>query len=228
MKEHQQYENEVAWEPNSWAQLEGFVGRTQDGMIRLFLALQNVLLRLRGSTMKLHSMTKVYIPALCVLFFLGVPATSASADDRGFGFGKRVAGSYLIENLSIPAAGLADLQAMANLAADGGVIATDSDDFGLAATAPHSPKHGAWKKTGKRQIIIKVLEFAYDPVGNHNLTWTLEFTGNFENRRFDGGTGSLVAKLFPVPYLPGMHPLDPNAIPIFVAEGTFDFRRIVP
>ena len=164
---------------------------------------------------------------LCAVMLIGMPALS-QADDEGLGSGKRVAGSYLIENLSIPDAGLEGLQAMANLTADGGVIATDSDDFGLAATAPHSPKHGAWKKTGKREIIIKVLEFAYDPVGNHNFTWTLEFTGNFADKDFDAGTGSLVARLFPVPYFPGMHPLDPNATPIFVAEGTFDFRRIAP
>ena len=70
---------------------------------------------------------------LCAVMLIGMPALS-QADDEGRGSGKRVAGSYLIENLSIPDAGLEGLQAMANLTADGGVIATDSDDFGLAAT----------------------------------------------------------------------------------------------
>lgn len=164
---------------------------------------------------------------LCAAMLIVMPAIS-QAEDQGLGSGKHVAGSYLIENLSIPDAGLAGLQAMANLSADGNVIATDSDDFGLAATAPHSPKHGAWKKIGQQEIAIKVLEFAYDPAGNHIFTWTLEFTGSFTDKDFTTGTGTLVAKLFPVPYLPGMHPLDPNAAPIFVANGTFDYRRISP
>jgi hypothetical protein len=178
--------------------------------------------------MRISTQTKVILSVVCFTLVAGIPGAAVSGDKYKPHHRLHMAGSYLIENLAIPAAGLADIQAMATLMADGGVVATDSDDFGLAATAPHSPKHGAWKRTGKREVSIKVLEFAYDAAGTHNFTWTLEFTGHFDDKSYNSGTGELVAKLFPVPYQPGMHPLDPGATPIFVADGTFDFRRITP
>lgn len=166
--------------------------------------------------------------AILLCTFIMVTAQPAAASGSNLLFGYRVAGSYLIENLAIPAAGLQDLQALATLTADGGAVATDSDDFGLAATAPHSPKQGSWKRTGKRRISITVLEFAYDADGIHDKTWRLEFTATFDDRNFTTGSGELVAKLYPVPYLPGSHPLDPDAVPFFVGTGSFDFRRIMP
>jgi hypothetical protein len=165
----------------------------------------------------------------CLALLIGLPIQSVTARDSfKVEFGRLVAGSYLIENLAIPDAGLAGMQALATISIDGTVVATDTDDYGLAATAPQSPKHGAWKRTGRRQISITVLEFAYDAAGIHNFTWRLEFTGEFTNQRFKRGSGTQVAKLFPVPYPPGMDPLDPNAPPIFQANGSFDFRRIMP
>jgi hypothetical protein len=179
--------------------------------------------------MKLNAMNTGTLRALCILFFVSAAPQPAMATGPDLFFGYRVAGSYLIENLDIPDAGLEDLQALATISADGGVIATDSDDFGLALTAPHSPKHGVWKRTGKREIAMTVLEFAYNPTGTqHIFTWRLEFTVKFNSRDFNEGSGELAAKLFPVPYQTGSDPLDPDAVPISVASGTFDFRRITP
>ena len=97
--------------------------------------------------MKIYATKTATFLVLCLVIFVGLPLKAAMSTDSGLGFGLRVAGSYLIENLDIPLAGQADLQALATLTAHGGAIATDSDDFGLAATAPHSPKHGARGKS---------------------------------------------------------------------------------
>ncbi|MDH3747401.1 MAG: hypothetical protein OER97_04275 [Gammaproteobacteria bacterium] len=179
--------------------------------------------------MKLNSIGRLFIFGVCLLFASFTHAQTPNDDGFAFGFGHRVAGSYLIENLAIPEAGLDSLQALASMTSDGVVIVTDTDDFGLAATAPHSPKLGAWKPTGHRDIAITIIEFAYEPImGEHIFTWRLEMAGQFADRSFNAGTGTLVAKLFPPVTFGGFDPLDPNSAPLLEIGGTFDFRRIKP
>ena len=178
--------------------------------------------------MNRHSPSKFTAFLLCLLFTSSAMAESPQGKGHHFGFAHKVAGSYLIENLAIPGAGFESLQALASMTSDGVVIVTDTDDFGLAATAPHSPKLGAWKRTGHRDIAITIIEFAYDPVGNHIFTWRLELAGEFADKKFNNGTGTLVAKLFPPETLPGLDPLDPDSLPLLAIDGSFDFRRIMP
>ena len=172
----------------------------------------------RHSTLRLPALL-----ALCfaILFVSSIPLADASGPSRAFG--NRVAGSYLVENLTIPEAGLQDVQALATLTADGSAVATDSDDFGLAATAPHSPKQGAWKRTGRREIAITVLEFAYIEDGTHSFTWLLEFSAEFDDRKFNSGSGELVAKLFPSSVCDGFAPPGPRRGPTIHRYRQFRF-----
>jgi hypothetical protein len=145
----------------------------------------------------------------------------------GFGFGLKVAGSFLAELQLIGTDGTPfEVQALATLAADGGAVATDTDDFGFGTkTFFHSPKQGAWKRTGVRSISITLLEFAYDRAGNLELIYRLTFAGEFTDRHFDAGRGTVTLEAF-VPGLPGQDPLDPEAAPVGSGDGTFTVRRI--
>ena len=178
--------------------------------------------------MKLYSSGRLPLLGLCILFASSVFAQSPEDKGFAFGFGHKVAGSYLIENLALPDAGFDSLQALASITSDGIVVVTDTDDFGLGVTSPHSPKLGAWKRTGHRDIAIVIIEFAYDNVGNHIFTWRLELAGHFAEDSLNVGTGTLVAKLFPPVSSSVFDPLDPDSVPLQAIDGSFDFRRIMP
>jgi len=157
---------------------------------------------------------------IAVMLLLFVQSNSV-AESGNNGFGGRVAGSYLVHadlvGLPLP------LQALATLGADGGAVATDIDDFGYGVRFGfHSPKHGVWKQTGKQQITIKVLEFAYDPTGALTTVYKLTFIAQFNDKNFQRGAGEVKFDA----YLPFQDVLDPDEIPVASGEGTFSFRRI--
>lgn len=165
---------------------------------------------------------------ITVLFFLvGISPQLAANQDRGNGhFNRQVAGSYLIDLNLTGTDGLPfSVQALATIAADGGVIATDTDDFGLGTDLfYHSPKQGAWKRAGKKDIEITVLEFAYDSFGNLTTIFRLNFLAGFAERHFDAGEGAVSFEAF----VPGQDVLDPQTIPVATGGGSFTFRRIEP
>ncbi len=148
----------------------------------------------------------------------------AFAGDSGPGFGQRVTGSYLGKLQLIGTDGTPlQLQALATLSADGGAVATDTDDFGFGTAAfLHSPKHGAWKKTGNASVSITILEFAFDNTGNLTTIFKLNFQAECDNDSFNAGGGSVSFAA----YLPFQDPLDPETRPVATGDGTFTFQRI--
>jgi hypothetical protein len=158
------------------------------------------------------------------LIIAGISPKSSLAQEGLFGV--RVAGSFLAQ-LELTGAGGTPftIQALATLSADGGAIATDTDDYGLGTgTFFHSPKHGVWKKTGRRAISITLLEFAYDNQGNSTTVYKLVFDGRFSDSNLDTGEGIVTFDAF----LPSQDPLDPDAQPVATGDGTFSVQRIKP
>jgi len=166
------------------------------------------------------------ILVVSAMFVLTSVPPQLAAGEKSRGFGQRVAGSFLIDLALNGTDGAPfDVQALATLAADGSVIATDTDDFGFGTGAFfHSPKQGAWKKTDKRSVSITVLEFAYDNVGKLSTVFKLNFLADFDDKRFDSGGGTVSFEAF----LPVQDALDPDTFPVATGGGDFTFRRIMP
>ena len=160
-----------------------------------------------------------------VIVFAGV-STSVSAGHKSKGFENRVAGSYLIDLDLVGTDGLPfAVGALATLTRGGGVVATDTDDFGFGTqTFFHSPKQGAWKRIGKKDIRITVLEYAYDPFGNLTTIFKLVFLVEYEDKDFNIGSGDVAFEAF----LPGQDVLDPETVPVATGGGSFAFERIQP
>lgn len=182
--------------------------------------------------------TKVGGAAVIGVLILLMASLAAQADNQskqGKGnFADRVAGSYVIaaylgESAALP------VQAMATLAADGGVVATDTDDYGFEITQDfHSPKHGSWARTGKNEIALSIYEFGFSATDAPGYTpivvYKLVFVVQYDDKSFDGGAGvvNYAAHLLPA--------LDPEADPldlesgalVAVGEGTVEFRRLAP
>ena len=153
-----------------------------------------------------------------VLFWGLQPAPRVEAD--GGNFRRKVAGSFLAD---VDLEGLPPLMALATLTAEGGLVATDTDDFGFGVGFGfHSPKHGAWARTGSREITAPMLEFAYDPVGTLTTIFKLVFVVEFDSD-FLVGVGVVTFDAF----LPSQDPLDPEEEPVASGGGTVTFRRIV-
>ena len=175
--------------------------------------------------MKTNTLAKAMLVASTIFILIGV-SPQIAAKGAPHDFNRRVAGSFLLDlNLTGTDGTQFAVQALATLSADGGVVATDTDDFGLGTAAfVHSPKQGAWKKIGKRDIRITLLEFAYDHYGNLTTVFKLQFQAEFEDKKFDSGSGLVSFEAF----LPGQDVLDPNTIPVATGGGDFSFQRINP
>jgi hypothetical protein len=175
--------------------------------------------------MNTTTMTRAIL-VVSIMFVLTSVSPQLAARESPFSFGHRVAGSFLVDLELTGSAGTPfPVQALATLAADGGAVATDTDDFGFGTGGfYHSPKQGAWKRIGKHSISITVLEFAYDTLGNLTMVFKLNFVADFDDRRFDSGGGAVAFDAF----LPGQDPLDPDTIPVASGGGEFAFRRISP
>jgi hypothetical protein len=156
------------------------------------------------------------------LLLAGIAPGSAAAQEGLFG--ARVAGSFLAQlELTGPSGDEFPVQALATLSADGGAVATDTDDFGFGTgTFFHSPKQGAWKRTGRRAVSITLLEFAYDSQGALTTIYKLVFDGRFSDRNLNTGEGTVTLDAF----LPTQDPLDPDEDPIATGSGTFSVQRI--
>jgi hypothetical protein len=125
---------------------------------------------------------------------------------------RRIAGTYLIDvNLD----GFM-VQALATLTKEGLVIATDTDDHALF----HSPKHGVWRRTGRREVTIRIYEYDYDATGVLERTFRLDFFVHLD-RDLEGGEGDVVFDVF----LPFQDLLNDEPFP--AGTGTFTFRQIL-
>lgn len=127
------------------------------------------------------------------------------------------------QGLARPLTRAAACQSSVSIRSSGGVVATDTDDFDLRTGAFfHSAKHGAWKSTGKKDLITTIIEFAYDASGNLAAVFRLEFDARFDDTTYAGGTGNVSFDAF----LPGQDPLDADEPPVASGSGTPAFRRI--
>jgi hypothetical protein len=181
------------------------------------------------------------VTALTLSLSMAVAGNLAFAgdDDQGLhrgNFADRVAGTYVIAAYlgdSVPGESV-PIQALATLTADGGVVATDTDDFGYEILQDfHSPKHGSWQRTGKREVTITIYELGFTDLGLGDpapaVVFKLTFVAEFADNNFNGGAGVVAYSVRFLPILdPGADPLDldsglPAGPP---GSGTVAFKRV--
>ncbi len=152
---------------------------------------------------------------------------SASANGHGSGdrdFGKKVAGSYLVEEKEWPTASGETLSAegLVTFGADGTFLGEFTVDFGADHPARFkSGKHGTWRQTGPRELTLTLLGFDYgqeqdNPVpvfgpenrvtGIIRIINSIAFDESFEKFSEEGSVEVFLT-------VDGADPLDPNAEP---------------
>lgn len=150
------------------------------------------------------------ITLLTILFLGSLFTNEAGAYKTDSGFSGVIAGTYLLTEDD-----------------DGGsrfvTITSDGCWFGIHSyqlDSKFSNQQGVWKKTGKRTITARTLNFSLlkDGVGSSRFTFIVEF-----DKTFQQVSGELSGKLFP----PGVDPLDPLAIPIKTFSNTFTGKRLI-
>lgn len=148
--------------------------------------------------------------AFSLLLILSCANPSAAA-----GFGRKVAGSYLLQQDD------GFLQIL-TLTKKGNALSQNNGQF--VGQDRFGDQQGAWQKAkGKRKLVIKTLDFTFDTVegvftGFGRSTFDVEF---------DSGFDSLSGTVFVEIFSSGQDPLDPNAIPIATfGPTTFTGRRI--
>jgi hypothetical protein len=176
------------------------------------------------------SIHRYFQMATAIILTLGIVFPVFANDDydnrssKKHRFSERVAGTYTI---AVDFGdGEAPILALATLNSSGGVVATDTDDFGFQIDqAFHSPKHGTWIRTGKKNVGITLYEFGYlSELGNAPaVVFKLVFDGSFETHKLIEGSGTVS---FTAHLLDSSDPLDLDGGTI-VAEGSgaFIFRR---
>jgi len=90
------------------------------------------------------------------------PRATSRATIDDFGFGRRVAGTFLGE-LFLEGEELSFFHFVLTLHADGTVESSDSGDNLLGF---ESPSFGVWRRTGRRQVTIRQIYLRYDGYGN--------------------------------------------------------------
>ncbi len=166
----------------------------------------------RCETMKNNRIFSVYTSFILSIFLLisALCSNEASADKNDSSFGKNIAGTYLLIEED-----------------DGGsrivTITADGCWFGIHSYQldnNFSNQQGVWKKTGKREITVRTLNFSSleDSVGSSLFSFTVEF-----DKTYQQVSGELSGKLFP----PGVDPLDPVAVPIKTFTNTFTGKRLL-
>lgn len=118
--------------------------------------------------------------ALAVIFLLLVFAGPAAADSRSERLGERIAGSYLITH---DGTGSRDVL---TIGADGTFLMTSSDSFAFQFTN----SQGAWKRTRRRSIKAKVVNFDFDDKGVGIVRFDISF-----DRRYRRITGSFAGTI---------------------------------
>lgn len=166
--------------------------------------------------------TLIALPVCLISGALG--SHPATADSGGEGFGRKIAGTYLIteEQSEIPEA----YTRLLTLFADGNMSSIQALQFGLGIPgfAPFSDEQGAWKKTGKTEVTAKAITLTYDSTDGAGLfncltTIDMDFHDNFH--RISGRKNGKCYEPVTV------NPLDPgNAEVAFQFSGSFEGQRI--
>ena len=156
----------------------------------------------------------------------------------GTSFGKKVAGSYLVDAELAPGI-LPPGQGLQTLTADGQLLATDNGAFlGLSPLTPQQgpflapifgPGHGAWKQTGDNELTHVALLQGYwgscdpevgecDPALTGTQVSTCKPTAVIT---FDDGYRVASGTFSTVCYFAGDDPLDPDSVPFFDSAALF-------
>ncbi len=148
---------------------------------------------------------------LSSFLFLSVPCSNevrANKDDSVFG--EKIAGTYLLTEADDGGSRIV------TITAEGGWFGIHSYQF----DNKFSNQQGLWKKTGKRKITVRTLDFTSlkDGVGSARFSFTVEFDNAYQQV-----SGTLSGKMFP----PGVDPLDPVAVPIKTFSNTFTGKRLI-
>jgi hypothetical protein len=162
--------------------------------------------------MKQNLIFLIYAPViLSVFLFLSILCSSnVRADKSDSAIGEKIAGTYLLTEDD-----------------DGGsrivTITVDGNWFGIHSSQLNnkfSNQQGVWKKRGKREITVRVLNFSTlkDGVGSSLFTFIVNFDKTYQQI-----SGELSGKLFP----PGAAPLDPVAVPLNTFSNTFTGKRLI-
>jgi len=185
--------------------------------------------------------------ALTLLFGLGTTAVAqirdmAPADPvpghGGTSFGKKVAGSYLVDAELAPGI-LPPGQGLQTLTADGQLLSTDNGTYlGLSPLTPQQgpfltpifgPGHGTWEQTGEKELTHVALLQGYwgscdpevgecDPALTGTQVSTCKPTAVIT---FDDGYRVASGTFSTVCYFAGDDPLDPDSVPFFDSEAFF-------
>ncbi len=162
--------------------------------------------------MKHNRIISVYTPVIlsAFLFLIVLNSNEVGADKRDSTIGKKIAGTYLLTE---------DDEGGSRIV----TITADGSWFGIHSYQldnKFSNQQGVWKKTGKREITVKTLNFtsSKDGTGSSQFSFLVEFDNDFQQV-----SGEHSGKLF----LPGVAPLDPVAVPTKTFSNTFTGKRLI-
>ena len=162
--------------------------------------------------MKHNRFFLVYTPVLLSVFLLLsiLYSNETRADWNASTFGERIAGTYLLTEEEDGGSRIV------TVTADGNWLDIHSSQL----NNKFSNQQGVWKKTGKREITVRVLNFSSlkDGIGSSLFSFTVGFDKTYQQVH-----GELSGKLFP----PEANPLDPVAIPLKAFSNTFTGKRLV-
>lgn len=158
----------------------------------------------------------------------GLEARVAALEDdlEASAFGRRVAGTY---SAAFPAGAL-QVRMLLTFSADGTLMQSSQMDHGWlgeglppapAAWTSRGPVHGAWRRTGERELAACVLEFLYDEQGLPSSAAKGQYV-----LHFDETFGEYEADWSVDYYAAGADPLDPGAQPIGGINGISSGRRL--
>ncbi len=161
--------------------------------------------------MKHNRVFSVYTPVVLSAFlFLSVLCSNETrANKNYYGIGKLIAGTYLLTEDTNGGSRIVTITAGGNWF---GIHSLEFDD-------KFSNQQGVWKKTGKREITVRTLNFSSlaDGIGSALFSFTVEFDKSYQQI-----SGELSGKIFSF----GDDPLDPNADPKETLTNTFTGKRL--
>ncbi len=161
-----------------------------------------------GEPMKHNRVFSVYTPVVFSAFlFLSVLCSNETrAGKYYYGIGKLIAGTYLLTEDTNGGSRIVTITADGNWF---GIHSFEFDD-------QFSNQQGVWKKTGRREITVRTLDF------NSSKELALfSFTVEFD-KSYQQISGELSGKIFSF----GDDPLDPNADPKETLTNTFTGKRL--
>ncbi len=155
---------------------------------------------------------------LVLLGMVAYPAEQTATNTPPEGFGKKVAGTYVV----VGVIGEGAFEGLVMINVDGTMSTTNTNCCGGALPGPQSPGHGVWEKTGAKQITITAVIYTFQPDGSTFLTARPKFVVDFD-AEFETASSPITTELFAF----GQDVTDPNEIPLFgIVPGFGDWSRL--